>query len=420
MTTNSTQVPHAARRLPLGKTLAICALLIATAVAALWLIFNTEPTAERETATRTTAMLVETTRAKAGTFRPTIKALGTVTAARDITLRPQVGGQITEVAGNFTPGGFVSAGEVLLRIDEADYRNALRQRETELQQAIANLEIELGRQDVAEQDYRALERTLPPEKKALVLREPQLRSADAQVQAAEAAVEQARLDLQRTSVTAPFDAQVITQQVNLGSQVAAGDALGRLVGTDVYWIETTVPVARLSWLSFPGDDEAGSAVRVRNRTAWPAGQSRGGSLYKLIGELESQTRLARVLVAVEDPLARNINGKVVPRLLLGEFVECRIRGRAIADAYRIRREHIRKNDTLWIMRDGKLEIRPLNIVVRDDRFAYVREGINEQDQVVTTNLSTVNEGARLRLRTDTAQAPAPAKAPASPSATTRR
>lgn len=408
MTLHSTQDPPAGRRFPATKTLAACALILVAGLAALWLIFSTEPTAQRETATRTTAMLVETTRAEAGTFRPTITALGTVTAARDITLRPRVGGQITEVTGNFTPGGFVTAGEVLLRIDEADYRNTLRQHETELQQAIANLEIELGRQDVAEQDYRQLQRPLPPEKKALVLREPQLRSAEAQVQAAEAAVDQARLDLQRTAITAPFDAQVVTQQVNLGSQVAAGEALGRLVGTDVYWVETTVPVAQLAWLSFPEQGKPGAPVRVRNRTAWPAGQYREGSLYQLIGELESQTRLARVLVAVADPLARDVQG---PPLLLGEFVECRIRGKTIADAYRIAREHIRGNDTIWVMRDGMLEIRALDIVFRDDSFAYVRDGITAQDPIVTTNLATVKEGARLRrksaTRNDTGASPSP-------------
>jgi RND family efflux transporter MFP subunit len=395
------------------KTLLICIVLLLAGAVALLLIFNTEPVEQRESAVRESAMLVEVTPAEAGDFRPLIHAVGTVVPAQEIMLRPRVGGEIVEISAAFVPGGYVQAGDVLLRLDPADYRNALRQRESELQQAIAELEIEHGRQDIAERDYRQLDRELDAAKRALVLREPQLRSAEARVQAARVALEQAQLDLERTTVRAPFGAQVLSRQVNLGSQVSSGDALARLVGLDTYWVETTVPLDRLRWLIFARDgSQGGSPVTVRHRTAWPDGQQREGYLYQLIGELEGDTRLARVLVAVDDPLGRASGDGGQPGLIIGSFVECLIEGREIRDAVRLDRDHLRKNDTVWLMRDGKLAVQPVDIVFRDAEHVYIRNGIAAGEQVVTSSLATVRDGVRLRIKAAADASDAAAVAPA--------
>lgn len=391
------------RTLGLKATLTICALLALAAAGALWLIFNTEPEVQRETAVRETAMLVDVTNAESGAFHPVIEAMGTVRPAREVMLRPRISGEVMELSPSFVPGGLVRKGEVLVRIDDADYGNALQQRESELQQAIAELEIEHGRQEIAERDYRQLQKDLEPFNRALVLREPQLRSAEARVQAARAAVEQAELDLQRSEVRAPFDAQVLDREVNLGSQVAPGDPLARLVGLDTYWVETTVPLEKLHWLRFPesgtdGGRDGASPVTIRHRTAWPRGQTREGRLFQLVGELEDETRLARVLVEVDDPLSRDTGNGQLPRLMIGSFVECRIRGREIEGAVRLSREHIRKNDTVWLMDGDRLAIRAVDIVFQDAEYAYISQGLTPDDRVVTTSLATVRDGVKLRLK----------------------
>jgi len=380
------------------KTLLICSIILIAAAALTTLIFFTEPTATRVGATKETAMLVDVTDVERGTFRPTIVAMGTVEPAQDITLSPRVSGEILERSPKFTPGGFVKKGEILLQIDPADFENTLQQRQSELRQAIADLEIEMGRQDVARKDYQLLDETLSPENEALVLRKPQLNSARANVESARAAVEQAELELQRSSIKAPFDAHILRRNVNVGSQVAPGDNLGRLVGLDTYWVATTVPLSKLRWLSFPDSEgEMGSEVRIRNRTAWPEEAYRTGYLYKLVGTLEEQTRMARVLVAVPDPLAYRNDSTDVPALMIGAFVEARIRAREIPDVIRLERDYIRKDGTVWIMEEGKLRIRGVDIVFQDAEYAYITSGLNDTDQVVTTNLTTVVDGAPLRV-----------------------
>ncbi len=342
-------------------------------------------------------MLVEVIEVKRGNFKPVVEATGNVQAAKDITLSPRVGGEVVAISEGFIPGSFVKKGEVLLQIDPSDYRNTVRLRQSDLQLAKADLEVEMGRQDVAQKDYELIGDELSKENQNLVLRKPQLESAKANVAAAEAALEQARLSLERTTIRAPFDAHVITRNANVGSQVSPGDDLGRLVGMDEYWIIANVPVSKVNRLSFSDEGaEAGSSVKVMNPNIWPYGQYREGKLFRLIGALDNQTRLARMLVSVRDPLVRITKSDTLPPLMIGTFVETQIEAEEIPNVVRLSRDYLRKEGTVWVMQDEKLSIREVDIVFEDANYAYIASGLEDSEKVVTTNLATVVEGSLLR------------------------
>jgi RND family efflux transporter MFP subunit len=378
-------------------TLLFCSVILLLAASVNTVINLTEPKAQRTSASKRTAMLVEVTRGEHGTFQPDILVMGTVRPEKEIVLSPRVGGQVDSISKSFTPGGFVDKDEVLLQIDPSDYEVVLLQKKSELRQALADLDLELGRQNLARKDYEELKGTISSEYESLVLRAPQLNTVRSRVEAAEAAVRRAELDLERTRVRAPFAAHVISRQANIGSQVSPGEPLGELVGVEHYWVEATVPVSNLRWIDFSDErGMSGSGVRIRNRAAWPEDTYREGSVHKLIGQLEDQTRLARVLITVADPLSHAPESAGLPQLMIGSFVEARIAGVPIQDVVRISRDYIRQDDTIWIDEGGVLKIRDLEIAFRDDKFAYVRSGLSAEDQVVTTNLATVFDGAALR------------------------
>ena len=387
------------------KTLIFSLIILAIGIGVVLIIFNTEPTAKRGGASKETAMLVNVTEVNRGSFRPNIVALGTVKPSQDIVLSPRVSGEIISRAQEFVPGGYVKKGELLLQIDPSDYKNKLQQRKSELQQAQADLNVEMGRQTVALRDYQLVDESLSGENKDLVLRKPQLNAAKSRVQSSEAAVNQAQLELDRTSIDAPFNAHILSRNVNVGSQVSPGQNLAHLVGLDNYWVEATVAVAKLRWLTFPkNNDKQGAMVSIRNRSAWPEGEFRKGYLYRMVGSLEDQTRLARILINVPDPLSYKPENKELPVLMLGTYVEASIKGKEIADVVRLKRDYVRKNETVWVMENEKLRIRNVNVLLTDAQYAYITEGLNEGDKVVTTNLSTVVDGAKLRLTSDTVAA----------------
>ena len=417
------------RWLRIAGNLLLCSAILGGAAAAVVWINRTEPVAQKVNTTRKSAALVETITVKRGTYSPRLVVLGTVQAAQQISLRPRVNGQVVEISPEFVPGGMIKQGALLLRIDPADFENALSIRESELDQAEASMEIEEARQRLAEKELKLLEGSIDETSRGLVLREPQIASIKAEVSAATAAVDRAKLDLQRTSVRAPFDAQVLTRSVNIGSQVGPGDELGQLVGLDEYWIMAAVPVRSLRWVQFASDDpppetpklshqtgpltetspglkrsaadSTGSKVILRHPDAWGADTTREGLVSRLIGTLDQQSRLARVLITVADPLGLKSNA---PPLILETLLETEIEGRPIENVVRLDRQYIRDQDTVWVMKDGKLEIRETEIVFRDARFAYIREGLNNGDEVVSSTLATVAPGVGLR-KTNESSAP---------------
>jgi RND family efflux transporter MFP subunit len=379
------------------KSLIISLVVLLGAALVVVLIFLTEPTAQRESTAKETAMLVEVTTVSRGTYQPLFVTTGTVKPAREIVLSSRVSGEVIERTARFNPGETVPEGTDLLKIDPSDYINALQLRKSELRRAEANLSIEEGRQEVARQDYQQSNQTLDADSEALVLRQPQLNTAQAELDAARASVEQATLDLERTTVKAPFDVHILSRQVDAGTQVAPGQELARLVGTEEYWVETTVPQSRIKWLAFPDDDDNGADVRVHNSAAWEEEEYRAGQLYQMIGAINDQTRLVRVLVSVTDPLHEKEEPGARLPLMIGAFVETGMVGRQVSNVVKLSRDYVRKGSTVWVMKDGALNIMEVDILLSDAEHAYISEGLSDGDSVVTTNLATVVEGSPLRV-----------------------
>ena len=393
----------------------ICLIILAAAVGAVIWINQTEPVAQKVKSTRKSKALVQTQTMKRGTYSPRITVLGTVSSAQQITLQPRVEGQVMMISDKLMPGGMVDKGDLLVQIDPADFKNALSIRKSELAQAEASMEIEKARQEMAKKELKLLKGSLGATNRSLVTREPQIASMKAQVSAASAEVQGAQINLERTQIYAPFDAQVLSRAVNVGSQVSTDDELGQLIGLEQFWIIAAVPIRSLRWIEFPKQYEAsGSAnarektsendqkmekvtdaskVILRNRDAWGDDTSREARVSKLIGSLDQQSRLARVLITVDDPLSLNSEA---PPLILQTLLTTEIIGKPIEDVVRLERRYVRDRNTVWVMVDDKLEIREAKIEFQDAKYAYIRSGLEDGDEVVITTLATVAPGVGLR------------------------
>lgn len=370
-----------------------CAAVIGGTYAGIRWIYDSQPTAQQQDFKRRSAALVETIRAERRTWSPQLTVLGTVRPAQDVVLSPRVRGQVVELADSFAPGRIVTPNEWLLRIDPADFENVVSIRQSELEQVEASLKIEKGREKLARQELELLSRTIADVDVDLVLRKPQADSLKSQLSAAQGAVERAKLDLARTEIVAPFHAQVLRRNVNVGSQVQSGDELAQLVGVDEYWVMAAIPARNLRRIAFEHDGQPGSQVSLHDPESWGPETSRTAHVSRMLGSLDEQTRLARVLVTVPDPLG--LKSDKAP-LILNSIIEVRIQGRPIPNVVRIPREHVHDRNTVWVMADGQLEIRETEITFLDAEYAYINSGVDDGDEVVTTTLATVANGVLLR------------------------
>jgi len=398
-------IGHHARSVA-GLLIGLVILALGIAIAVLWLA--NKPKAQRRPP-QSTATLVEVTAVQQHDEQVVLRAMGTVVPARSISLAARVSGQITSVEPQFVPGGRFDAGGDILKIDEKDYKLVVLQRLSDLARAQSDLKEELGRRAVARREYELLAQDVEDQDKELLLREPQLAMAKAAVAAAEAALQRARLDEQRTKVTAPFNAMVQSRNVDVGSHVSGGTMLASLVGTDEYWVEISVPLDELRWIGIPGfNAKTGSDARIFCTAAWGKDVFRVGTVTRLMTDLEPEGRMARLLVSVADPLElTSASGERHP-LILGSFVRVQIDGRTLPDAVSVPRTAVRDGNRVWVMQDDNtLAIRDVAITWSDSEHIYVTGGLADGDRLIISDLAAPVQGMALRATDMASASPGP-------------
>jgi len=373
----------------------LCVIFIAVGIAGANYIKKTTPKARKRPPAKIEPLVVTKT-VSPTQHQVVVTAMGTVIPAREMTLKSRAAGEVVQIHPEFIEGGYIKKGTEIIKIDDQDHKLAIARRESAIASSEYTLKLEMGYQDVAKREWELLKGNQPADEKdiELALRKPHLAKAKADLAAAKAELKQAQLDLSRTTIRAPFNAVIRSKNVEIGSQVSTQDQLAELVGTDLYWIRVSIPVERLTWVRIPrADDGPGSEVRVLYRN----GFHRQGKVIKLLGDLETEGRMARILVAVKDPLdmESSVNGQ--PPLLLGEYVRVEIEGRMLENVYRIPRSALRDATNLWLVDDGNhLEIRPVQTVWRDTDTVLLREGLEPGDRLIISDLSKPVAGMPVR------------------------
>ena len=376
-------------------TLLLCLMIIAVGMGLAEYIKKTSPRAQKRVPAKTIPR-VETLALFPDHHQVTVEAMGSVVPAREVTLKSRVSGQVKSTHPEFVTGGFIGQGERILKIDPQDYQLALARQQSQLANAQYELKVEMGFQEVAQREWALLNSGKPadPADVELALRKPHLAKAQSDLAAAQAELEQAKLSLSRTDILAPFNTIVRTKHVEIGSQVSTQDALAELVGTDAYWIRVSLPVDRLRWIRIPINRAGtGALASVHYR-----GFQRRGRVIRLLGDLEPQGRMARILVAVEDPLGLSDPQADDPPLLIGEYVRVTIQGERLTGVYRIPRSALRDNSTLWLVGpDDTLQIQPVETVWRDNRIVLVNNHLQPGDRLVTSDLATPVAGMTVEV-----------------------
>ncbi len=370
---------------------AIVPIVIILAGGAAWAYFQTTaPRMEKQTPLKAASMVAVTTVQNSDT-PVVISAMGTVVASRQVTLTARVSGDVLWVSPHFIPGGYIAKGEEILRLDPADYEVALKKMQSALAEAKADLSIEQGNQTIAREELRLLSETAGDAITAtdLALRKPQLQKAQAAVASAEADLRAAMLDLERTVVKAPFNTLVTECLVNVGANVSAQTSLVTIADTDEYWVEAVVPVDRLAHL----DLTAGSPAVVRSQSGKA---QRQGRAVRTTGKISETSRMAKVIVAIADPLGIKANG-AGDQLILGDYVTVKIQGRTLKSVIELPRTALRDGNSVWLYDNGKLAVKPVTVSWKDNQRVYITQGLASGNQVIVSDLSIPVQGMQLKL-----------------------
>lgn len=327
-----------------------------------------------------------------------VQTEGTVTPRTESQLVPEISGRVMEVSPSLAAGGFFDEGEVLLKIETRVYELAITRAEASIEQARLRLTTERQEAELARREWDALGTGSPS---PLLFREPQIAEVQASLAAAEAALEQARYDLERTVLRAPFAGRVRSKQVDVGQFVQRGTSLATLYSVDIAEVRLPIPNSELEFCRLPlayrqaSSDEIGPRVTL---TAQFAGEEHAwqGRIVRTEGEIDPRTRMVNAIAQVQDPYARERNSRRPP-LAVGMFVQAEIEGIRVRNMIRIPREALREGNRVFVVDPrGRLQFREVEPFRAETDVVLINAGLEEGELICLSPLEAAVSGMTVK------------------------
>jgi len=362
--------------------------------------FQNSQRAERKPETNR-AVLVDTIEAEVVSLNFSVNSQGTVRPRTETTLVSEVSGKIVSVAPEFVAGGFFHKGEVLLQIDPSDYQAGLKRAEAALASRKAKLADETARSEQALKDWQNMGKQGQPSD--LGLRKPQMADAKANVSAAEADVQKARRDLERTQITVPYDGLVRQKAVDIGQYVSPGTRLGVTFAIDTAEVRLPLTHNDLNYLDLPSETE----VKNKDKSFPPvtlsearAGENRQwqARIIRTEGVVDETSRVVYAVAQVTDPYGV-LGQSHQHELKIGTFVNAEIQGLPADNVVVLPRFVLRPDNTVLVANsDDELEILQVEVLRAEPKKVYLSKGIKGGVRVVTTVLDAPVPGTKLAIR----------------------
>ncbi len=328
-----------------------------------------------------------------------VSSQGTVEPRTSTTLVSEVSGAVLEVASQFEVGGTFKKGDILIRLDAADYKVAKQRAEAQLKSAKAQLLTEQARSIQAKKEWQMTGRPIE-DAPILALRTPFLAEAEARLLQAQAEVAQAELKIQRTVIRAPYAGMVSATHVDMGQYVTIGTRLGSIFAIDYAEIRLPMTDKQMSKLSL-----AKSAIKNQpfteakvelkamvngQQVSWPA------VLVRSEGTIEQSSRAQYLVAQIDDPYHLNNQQNSQP-LLMGTFVEATVTGKIIKDVYALPRYALRSNQRIaTVTAEKRLKMITVDYSYEDRNYYYLTSDLEGQVEVVTSGMGIMVDGMKVK------------------------
>ena len=382
------------------KVLKVIAPVIVLTVSAgvVWALGAARPAPEKkEESQRLISLYVDEVKSEVVTI--SVQTQGEVRPKTEIDLIPQVSGRIVAISLSFAEGAGFGPGTTLVKIDDTDYKLAVIRARARVAEAQVAVQRELARTRIKEDHW--LDKRSSGEPTPYALNKPQLIEAEAKLLAAQADLKQARLNVTRTEISAPFAGRVAEKSIGIGQYVSAGTRLGRVFSTATVEIRLPLTDAQLAELDLPMGFMADAfnapqvqfTARVGNREHFWHGR-----IVRTHASVDPQTRLIYAVAEVEDPYG--LGSDHGAPLAVGMFVSAEITSVTSQLAFVLPRLALRNTDKVYVINDdNRLEIRTVDVLSTSADTVLVTSGVEAGEKVVTSTIPAAVDGMEVRAIT---------------------
>jgi len=325
---------------------------------------------------------------------------GELRSIRTLSLAAEVSGKVSEIHPHLETGAIITGGELLFAINDVDFRTSYdinRTRLTIIENDLALARKELKRvKTLFEKNKVGTESGVESSQKA------ENSVADRAAQVRQAMI-QAKINFDRCRVHAPFTGRIVSADIEAGQYVSPGKTI--IVMADDSALEVEIPIYGrdgVTWLTFSKNNENdanwfGAIEPVDCQVYWTEAPTQifHGTLHR-VSSFSSNTRSLKVVVRINGEEERLHHP--FP-LTSGMFVAVAIPGRTMHGVIELPRTAVSFENSVHVIRDGRLYSVPVEVTRVQGDKAYVSKGINEGDQVITTRLIDPLEGSLVQVIT---------------------
>lgn len=328
-----------------------------------------------------------------------ISSQGTVVPRTETILTSEVSGQITFVSKKFLVGGYFEQGELMLKIDPISYEVAVLQAESRLGAMQAEMIQEHARAEQAEDEWLLTGKTVE-EAPILALRLPQLQKAQADVKAAAADLQEAKIKLSRTTIIAPYDALIREKQVDIGQYVSTGSQLATTIAIDYAEVRLPIKQKDIAFINLPKINKANKEQTIVEIYTKQGGQRSTwqSTIHRYEGVVDQQSRVHYVVAQIADPYNLKDTNAIDSELRVGTFVKANVNGKSVEGLLPIPRIALRGINQLHLVNaENKLHILDIDVVRAEKDIVFINANITDDMRIITTKLETPVEGMLLRV-----------------------
>lgn len=361
----------------------------------IYYVLSTPPQANKRGQKNSASLVVEVLSIKPQKYQVNLSSFGKIKPTTEGQLSAQVSGKIVSVNENFKAGRFFKKGDVLVTLDDRDYTIRVQSASAERAQAKVALDEEKALSAQAIKDRRNLG-TLG-QASDYALRKPQMAAAQASLQAADANLKLAMLDVERTQITAPYDGRILTKDVSIGQVVNNATVIATIYATNSAQIDLPIKNSQLALIDLPNnhvdiDQQVASQVTIFNNEggevqSWPA------TLARTSGGIDDNTQQISIISEIDSPFGQSDKRS----LNIGQFVTATITGKVIDDAIVIPNAAIYQGSYVYLYKEDALQRSSVKIIYQNNTDALIASGVNAGDTLVTTPLGQVNSGTAVKI-----------------------
>ncbi|MEM7699757.1 MAG: efflux RND transporter periplasmic adaptor subunit [Verrucomicrobiota bacterium] len=322
--------------------------ILAVGAAGYWLL-SIEDEAPRRPDREERVLKTEVIELQRQDFQTVIETQGEVRPLNEAILTAQVSGKVHAISESLHDGSFFDEGEVLLQIEKDDFETEVIAAEASLSRALAAFAQEETKSKQARLNWDELGYDEEPNE--LVLRLPQLREAEANVKAAQAGLERARRNLDRTEVRAPFAGRILTRLVSVGQTISSNTELAKMFSTSSVEVRLPIAARDLSFLRLPESSQDPSvSVELRDALNPDSAAVWEAQIVGTEGALDPDSRELFAIARVRDPFSREVAPKPAgPPLRIGQPVVAAIPGRILPDVHVVPRHAVRELSFIYLV-----------------------------------------------------------------------